>query len=138
MIKVKLQDAEGHGYWLYEDGQFVLALKDKPAVGIQCRVVAWLRNGVLSLRHLVWHRKNKCWYPARFPLMKTTSFGIQIVYVEAKDGEGNEYKGWVHPRVLTRRGDVYHSTGYERQVKLLPTDLKSTRKLAEKVWEELQ
>lgn len=129
MIRIRMTDAEGHGYWLYDDGQFVLALKEKPVVGVQFRTTGWLRKGVLSLRHLYWHKENKCWYTSRFPMMKTKSFGIKIVYVqELVDGE--ELKGFVHPRILTKRNSTRHSTGYEVQLKLLPKDLKKTREEA--------
>lgn len=136
MIRIRMTDAEGHGYWLYDDGQFVLALKEKPAVGIQFRTIAWLKKGVFSFRHLYWHKEHKCWYPSRFPMLKTQAFGIKIGYVqETVDGE--EFKGFVHPRVLTKRNVIRHSTGYEAQLKLLPKDLKKTREEAVEVWKEL-
>lgn len=137
MIKVKLKDAEGHGYWLYDDGQFVLALKEKPIVGAQFRTTAWLKKGVLDLRNTHWHKQHQCWYPSRFPLIKTVSFGIEIVHIDT-DGADTEANGFVHPRVLTNRNVRWHSTGYEVQLKLLPTDLCETREEAEEIWEKLK
>jgi hypothetical protein len=136
MIKVKLKDKEGHGYWLYEDGQFVLALKEKPSVGVQFKTIAWLKKGIYSARHLNWNKEHSCWYIARLPLLKTTSFGIRIIYVE-ETVDDTVYKGFVHPRVLTSRDKQWHSTGYEKQLKLLPKDLKKTKELAEEFWNSL-
>jgi hypothetical protein len=136
MIKVKMKDAEGHGYWLYEDGQFVLALRDKPAVGAQFRTIAWLRKGVYALSHPHWHKQHSCWYPSRFPLLKTVSYGIEIIFVnELVDGE--TFSGFVHPKVLTKRNVQWHSTGYEIQLKLMPKDLKKTKEEATEYWESL-
>ena len=136
MIKVKLKDAEGHGYWWYEDGQFVLALKEKPAVGAQARTIAWLRKGVYALSHPHWHQQHQCWYIARLPLLKTQTFGIEIIQVnETVDGE--TYTGFVHPKLLTKRNKQWHSTGYEIQLQLKPKDLRETREEAEEYWESL-
>lgn len=133
MITTRMKDKEGNGYWLYDDGQFVLALKDKPTVGAQFRTIAWLKKGIYDLRNTHWHKQHSCWYPARFPLIKTVSFGIEIVHLDAEGGQG-----FVHPRVLTNRNKQWHSTGYEIQLKLLPDDLCETREEAEAIWERLK
>lgn len=137
MIKVKMTDSEGHGYWLYEDGQFVLALKNKPTAGVQFKTKGWLRKGILSLHDLPWNERGKCWHMFRFPLIKTKSFGIRMVYIEGFDEKGNVKKGWVHPRVLTGREDTYHPTGYEKQVKIFPKDLHKTFDEAIRAWERI-
>jgi hypothetical protein len=131
VIKVKLKDAEGHGYWLYDDGQFILALKEKPSVGPQFRIIAWLRKGVFALSHPYWHEQNKCWYVSRFPLLKTAAFGIKIVQVKEEPG------GYVHPRVLTSRNVQWHSTGFEWKLVLLPKDLQKTQEAAVAHWKSL-
>jgi hypothetical protein len=128
MIKIKLNDAEGHGYWLYDDGQFVLALKAKPSVGPQFKIIAWLRKGVFALSHPHWHEKDQCWYISRLPLLKTAAFGIKIIQLK------EEIEGFVHPRVLTSRNAQWHSTGYEVKLKLLPKDLQKTQEAAVEVW----
>jgi hypothetical protein len=138
VVTISLKDVDGNGYWLYDDGQFVLALKEKPPVGAQFRTIAWLKKGVYDLRNTHWHKQQSCWYPARFPLIKTVSFGIEIVHLDMEDGKGRPWKGFVHPRVLTRRDSRWHSTGYEEQLMLLPSDLSKTRGEAELYWKKLK
>lgn len=136
-IKAQVKDSDGHKYWWYEDRSFVLGLKEKPDGAIQFRTVAFLRKGVYLPTRLVWHRKKECWSLARMPLLKTTTFQIQIVHVlEAIDADGVKYEGWVHPRVLSKR-PWYKATQYEKQVALFPKDLKKTREEAEAVWKKL-
>lgn len=135
-IKVKMKDVEGNGYWLYEDGQFVLALKEKPTVGAQFRTIAWLKKGVYALSHPHWHNQQSCWFVARYPLLKTAAFGIKVIYVR-EEVDDTVYKGFVHPRLLTNRNVQWHSTGYEVQLKLQPKDLKKTMEEAVEYWKSL-
>lgn len=139
MIKLRMKDKDGNGYWLHDDGQMVLALKEIPPVGVQHRTIAWLlRNGVYDLRHTRWNPRYDAWYPARFPLIKTVSFGIKVVHIEAGELEGIEAKGFVHPKVLTHRDERLHSSGYEEQLQLKPSDLCETIEEAEEIWKRLK
>lgn len=135
---VKKNDRFGNCYFLSKDLAFIIGLKDLPPGGRQTRLTGRLKkDGVFYSDSLHWFHVGNCWHPSRFFLLMTRTFGIRMCFFDLKDGEGREYRGWVHPKVLAARRP-FLSTGYEEQATLFPADLQRTRKEAYEVWRKLK
>lgn len=139
---IRLQSKEGHWFILEDDGKFFLRLK-----GMDLRMIGTVRGGEWRTSGPQWIRNRKCWAIARFPVVKSGSFNIRTIrFLELEDGAGRKHSGYIHPKLLYRRGEddeakyQYKDPNkkFELQVTFRPDDLQESREKADKKFEKWQ
>jgi hypothetical protein len=124
---IKEKSKEGMSFELTVDGKLWVRGKDLQ------KFLGTVRHGVFVPDTLRWKGH---WAIARFPLVKTATFGIKIVRLVAQESSKGTFTGFVHPKILLERAnenDKYMNRMLKwTRVKIFPSDLQETVEKAEK------
>lgn len=134
---IKLTDKEKNLYTLEDNGRLVLSLAEKPRDTPQHIVIGWLVDGQLTTSVLKWMATGRGWLLPRFLLLKTGTFGLEMICIKGLDAAGTLRTSYIHPKFVVKKWKLRKE--YQREYQLLCQQryVKDSRKEARAAYKAL-